>query len=99
MDGSPRRRRRNVGRVTLAGHEAISDNVKNLIESVDPLFHKTASAFDEGGARGLLMNQLYVQNGVEIVFDSETKLDKMEDETPLTVCMTSVCIFFFLERF
>lgn len=28
---------------------------------VDPLFQKTAAAFDEGGVEGLLMNNLHVQ--------------------------------------
>ena len=28
---------------------------------VDPLFQKTAAAFDEGGPGGLLMNNLFVQ--------------------------------------
>jgi condensin complex subunit 2 len=29
--------------------------------SVDPLFRKTSAAFDQGGARGLLMNHLASQ--------------------------------------
>lgn len=37
---------------------------------VDPLFQKTSAAFDEGGAKGLLMNRLGVSKGCAIVFDS-----------------------------
>lgn len=38
--------------------------------AVDPLFHKTSAAFDEGGAKGLLLSQLGVSDGGNIVFDS-----------------------------
>jgi len=37
---------------------------------VDPLFRKTSAAFDEGGARGLLLNHLSVGYGGDIIFDS-----------------------------
>ena len=33
----------------------------DLISSVDPLFQKTAAAFDEGGVEGLLLNNLTVR--------------------------------------
>ncbi|ETO05757.1 hypothetical protein RFI_31638 [Reticulomyxa filosa] len=70
-------RNRNVGKNTIASSdEAISEIWKNLVVKVDPLFHKTATAFDEGGAKGLLMNQLYVQNGCEVVFDGSTLLEQ-----------------------
>lgn len=36
----------------------------------DPLVKKASSAFDTGGARGLLLNQLSVYDGVTLVFDS-----------------------------
>jgi condensin complex subunit 2 len=36
----------------------------------DPLVKKASSAFDTGGARGLLLNQLSVYQGVTLVFDS-----------------------------
>lgn len=47
-------------------------NVKkfDLEFDVDPLFRKTSAAFDEGGARGLLLNHLYVQHRAELLFDS-----------------------------
>ena len=37
---------------------------------VDPLFHQTSAKFDEGGAKGLLLHNLPVQDGCAIVFDS-----------------------------
>jgi condensin complex subunit 2 len=36
----------------------------------DPLVRKASSAFDTGGAKGLLLNQLSVYDGVTLVFDS-----------------------------
>lgn len=44
--------------------------------SVDPLFQKTSAAFDEGGARGLLLNHLSVHRGCEILFDSSEIVDE-----------------------
>jgi condensin complex subunit 2 len=38
--------------------------------SVDPLFKKTSADFDEGGARGLLLNHLGTHEGLKIVFDA-----------------------------
>lgn len=57
--------------------------------SVDPLFKKCAADFDEGGAKGLLMNHLSMDSTGRIVFDSsddvqaeseETRRDSMEPE-------------------
>jgi condensin complex subunit 2 len=38
--------------------------------TIDPLFQQTSAQFDEGGAKGLLLNNLSVFRGCEIVFDS-----------------------------
>ncbi|RKP10577.1 condensin complex subunit 2/barren, partial [Thamnocephalis sphaerospora] len=38
--------------------------------SVDPLFKKTSADFDEGGARGLLLNHLGTHAGLKIIFDA-----------------------------
>ncbi|KAF7188147.1 Condensin complex subunit 2 [Pseudocercospora fuligena] len=58
--------------------------------SVDPLFKKAAADFDEGGAKGLLMNHLSIDSTGRIVFDSsddaadaaaeESRRDSMEPE-------------------
>ncbi|KAK5675812.1 hypothetical protein LTS10_011543 [Elasticomyces elasticus] len=45
--------------------------------SVDPLFKKAAADFDEGGAKGLLMNHLSIDNTGRIVFDSS---DDVQDD-------------------
>jgi condensin complex subunit 2 len=37
---------------------------------VDPLFKKTAADFDEGGAKGLLLNHLFISNTGKIIFDA-----------------------------
>lgn len=46
--------------------------------SVDPLFKKASADFDEGGAKGLLLNHLAIDSSGRIVFDSS---DDAEDAT------------------
>jgi condensin complex subunit 2 len=46
--------------------------------SVDPLFKKASADFDEGGAKGLLLNHLAIDGRGRIVFDSS---DDTQDET------------------
>eukprot|EP00897_Mesotaenium_endlicherianum_P010334 jgi/Mesen1/9329/ME000061S08777 len=53
-----------------ANLEALNVKKFDLAFAVDPLFHQTSAQFDEGGARGLLLNNLSVYRGCEIVFDS-----------------------------
>ncbi|PVU92220.1 hypothetical protein BB559_003804 [Furculomyces boomerangus] len=43
--------------------------------SVDPLFKKASADFDEGGASGLLLNNLDIDNKGKILFDSGNSLD------------------------
>ncbi|KAG8874705.1 hypothetical protein FRB97_005738 [Tulasnella sp. 331] len=51
--------------------------------TVDPLFKKTCADFDEGGAMGLLMNHLGVDEYIRVVFDAgDSKLEGLDDETP-----------------
>lgn len=38
--------------------------------AVDPLYHQTSAQFDEGGAKGLLMNNLGVYGRCRVLFDS-----------------------------
>ena len=64
------------GENTLCMHPttASSINLRTALEdrrydAVDPLFHKMSRAFDEGGARGLLLNNLCVDKGVIQFFD------------------------------
>ena len=50
--------------------EALNVKKFDLAFTVDPLFHKTSAQFDEGGAKGLLLANLSVYRGCDIVFDS-----------------------------
>ncbi|KAF8391580.1 hypothetical protein HHK36_023886 [Tetracentron sinense] len=38
--------------------------------TVDPLYHQTSAQFDEGGTKGLLLNNLGVYGGCRVIFDS-----------------------------
>ena len=60
--------------------------------AVDPLFKKASADFDEGGAKGLLLNHLSIDSTGRIVFDSsndaedtpneDSRRDSMEPEGP-----------------
>ncbi|GBG78147.1 hypothetical protein CBR_g26183 [Chara braunii] len=56
--------------------------------AVDPLFHQTSAQFDEGGAKGLLLNNLSVHRGLEIIFDSAEVPDKCAAEDASEAAMT-----------
>ncbi|KAF2149880.1 barren [Myriangium duriaei CBS 260.36] len=49
--------------------------------AVDPLFKKASADFDEGGAKGLLLNHLCIDNTGRIVFDSsdDAQQELLED--------------------
>lgn len=47
--------------------------------SVDPLFKKASADFDEGGAKGLLLNHLSIDNTGRIVFDSSDDTQDVTD--------------------
>ena len=69
--------------VTLENPENHTMKVMDDVVHVDPLFKKTSSMFDEGGASGLLLNNLAVHKGCNICFDSEevpdyTRGDELE---------------------
>lgn len=48
--------------------------------SVDPLFKKASADFDEGGAKGLLLNHLSIDSSGRIVFDSSDDVQDMEND-------------------
>lgn len=88
-EGGRRRRRThelNPEATLEASLEALNIKKFDLAFSVDPLFHKTSAQFDEGGAKGLLLNNLSVYRGCEIVFDSmdvpERALESAEEGDP-----------------
>ncbi|PIA14457.1 barren [Coemansia reversa NRRL 1564] len=69
--GRQKTRRPTQAATTLAKDFAsISVKKLDLEFSVDPLFKKTSADFDEGGARGLLLNHLGLDAEGRIVFDA-----------------------------
>ncbi|XP_015881154.3 condensin complex subunit 2 [Ziziphus jujuba] len=50
--------------------EALNVKKFDVAFTVDPLYHQTSAQFDEGGAKGLLMNNLGVYGGCRVLFDS-----------------------------
>ncbi|KAL9604314.1 MAG: hypothetical protein Q9179_001899 [Wetmoreana sp. 5 TL-2023] len=73
-DGTKKRQRRKPQRAseaTLAPSFASLQFKKFELEfSIDPLFKKASADFDEGGAKGLLLNHLSIDSEGRIVFDS-----------------------------
>ena len=48
---------------------------------VDPLFRKTSADFDEGGARGLLLNHLGISSHGRIIFDAgDVAIEENEED-------------------
>jgi len=74
--GVSAKRKKPVNVNTLISRSAATVDLNRVVCRVDPMFHKTTSAFDEGGSRGLLMNNLTVHNGCDIIFDSTTVVTK-----------------------
>lgn len=48
--------------------------------SIDPLFRKMCADFDEGGAKGLLLNSLVTDKNGRVVFDGEVDDDAGDDD-------------------
>ena len=79
-----RKRRRRAGAVTLEPNiENITLKKMDSDYVVDPLFHKMSAAFDEGGAKGMLLNNLAVSDRCELVFDSSTPASAIVTEATL----------------
>ncbi|KAK1834669.1 condensin complex subunit 2/barren [Podospora conica] len=67
----PRKKTQRSSEATLAPSFASLQLKKFELEfSVDPLFKKASADFDEGGAKGLLLNHLMIDSQGRIVFDS-----------------------------
>ncbi|VFQ89464.1 unnamed protein product [Cuscuta campestris] len=50
--------------------EALNMKKLDIAFTVDPLYHQTSAQFDEGGAKGLLLNNLGVYGLCRVLFDS-----------------------------
>ncbi|KAI9053542.1 hypothetical protein LZ554_002497 [Drepanopeziza brunnea f. sp. 'monogermtubi'] len=67
----PKKRAQRSSETTLASSFSALQLKKFELEfSVDPLFKKASADFDEGGAKGLLLNHLAIDSQGRIVFDS-----------------------------
>lgn len=74
------KRRKNRSDATLAtSFEQIQVKNLDLELSVDPLFRKMCADFNEGGAKGLLLNSLAIDNSGRVVFDGQ--VDQQAEET------------------
>lgn len=83
-DGTKKRTKKKATRsseATLAnGFSSLQLKKFELEFSVDPLFKKASADFDEGGAKGLLLNHLAIDAQGRIVFDSSDDVDKQNDQ-------------------
>ena len=88
-DGTRKRRKRaqRSSEATLVTSFAQLQLKKMELEfSVDPLFKKASADFDEGGAKGLLLNHLAIDSEGRIVFDSsDDAQDSAADDTRLSL--------------
>ncbi|KAM4054892.1 condensin complex subunit 2 domain-containing protein [Hirsutella rhossiliensis] len=67
----PKKKTQRSSEATLApSFSALQLKKFELEFAVDPLFKKASADFDEGGARGLLLNHLMIDSQGRIVFDS-----------------------------
>ena len=57
----------------------------------DPLLQKTSAAFDEGGAKGLLLNNLAVVDGSRIIFDSRDAVDCSAEDSEAAADSDKFC--------
>ncbi|KAK4615462.1 Condensin complex subunit 2 [Fulvia fulva] len=86
---SKKKTKRSAEATLVTSFEQLRLKKMELEFSVDPLFKKASADFDEGGAKGLLLNHLSIDSTGRIVFDSsddaqeeldETRRDSMEPE-------------------
>lgn len=74
--------------------------------TVDPLFRKTSADFDEGGARGLLLNHLSISSNGQIIFDAgDMALDAPKEQEQVDMVswidydkLKGNCVLFLITR-
>ncbi|ODV95484.1 hypothetical protein PACTADRAFT_50200 [Pachysolen tannophilus NRRL Y-2460] len=69
-NGESRRKNTRINTTTLKKWKEIKMRSLDEELSIDPLFKKTLAEFDEGGAKSLLLNMLFVDKDVKIMFDT-----------------------------
>ncbi|KAK3335594.1 condensin complex component cnd2-like protein [Cercophora scortea] len=79
----PRKKTQRSSEATLAPSFASLQLKKFELEfAVDPLFKKASADFDEGGAKGLLLNHLMIDSQGRIVFDSSDDSNETSQSGP-----------------
>jgi condensin complex subunit 2 len=73
------------GNTIVKNPSSISVKKFDLEFAVDPLFRKTSAAFDQGGARGLLLNHISSQGRCQLIFDSSDSVDIFRESPDTTV--------------
>ena len=63
-------KRRRITHTIESDEEALNVKSFDLEFVADPLFKKTAADFDEGGAKGLLLNHLCISSTGKVIFDA-----------------------------
>lgn len=85
QDGTKKKNKKRTARSAEAtlvnSFEQLRLKKMELEFSVDPLFKKASADFDEGGAKGLLLNHLSIDGTGRIVFDSSDDAQEVTDET------------------
>lgn len=83
-DGTKKKGRKKAARSAEATLANSFDQLRlkkmELEFSVDPLFKKASADFDEGGAKGLLLNHLSIDSTGRIVFDSSDDAQAEEND-------------------
>ncbi|KAL9541522.1 hypothetical protein MBANPS3_009078 [Mucor bainieri] len=84
-----RRKMTRIDTTLLKDFSTLAVKKFDLDFTVDPLFKKTSADFDEGGARGLLLNHLSLDQNCKIIFDAsdatvEGELEDASNEQVIT---------------
>ncbi|KAH3680931.1 hypothetical protein WICMUC_000074 [Wickerhamomyces mucosus] len=85
IDPSQQKKKKNKSKSRQLGDTLTTfDNlkIKKLSQelAIDPLFKKTLSEFDEGGAKSLLLNTLNLDKDFRVIFDASTTNGNDDDE-------------------
>ncbi|KAH9500795.1 hypothetical protein Btru_073028 [Bulinus truncatus] len=76
------KKKKKVARTVETNLKNINADKFDLEFEVDPMFQIMSAAFDEGGARGLLLNRLRTfHDSQQLVLDSSTLIDIIEEDT------------------
>ncbi|GES85705.1 condensin complex subunit 2/barren [Rhizophagus clarus] len=87
-----RRPRKKKSSTLVKDYSSLTLKKFDLEFSIDPLFRKTSADFDEGGAEGLLLNNLSIDRDGKLIFDSsdaildnDDRVDTDDDEQKIDI--------------